>query len=227
MSTDRPRLLDLYCCAGGATSGYQDVGFHVTGVDIDPQPNYVGDAFHQGDAIAFVAEHGHTFDLIHASPPCQAGCTLTAGTNHGRNYPQLIPATRAALQATKRPWVMENPPGRAPIRRDLLLCGEMFGLAVLRHRVFELGGLSLPQPAHPAHRGRVAGMRHGRWYSGPYFAVYGQGGGKGSVADWQHAMGIDWTPVRRELAEAIPPAYTRHIGAALAGLLIGKEATAA
>ena len=207
------RLLDAFCCAGGATRGYQRAGFHVTGVDIAPQPNYVGDEFYQGDAIEFIREHGHEFDFIHASPPCQAGCTLTKGTNKGRIYPQLIPATRAALETTGRPWVIENVPG-SPLRRDLLLCGEMFGLRVIRHRNFEFGGgITVPQPVHRKHRGRVAGYRHGVWYNGPYVAVYGNGGGKGTITQWQDAMGIHWTNVRKELAEAIPPAYTEYIGA--------------
>lgn len=99
-----------------------------------------------------------------------------------------------------------------PRRRDLTLCGEMFGLGVIRHRYFELGGWSMSAPAHKAHRGRVAGWRHGEYFDGPYFAVYGEGGGKGTVAQWQTAMGIDWTDDRRELAEAIPPAYGEFIG---------------
>jgi DNA (cytosine-5)-methyltransferase 1 len=107
--------------------------------------------------------------------------------------------------------VIENVAG-APIRRDLVLCGEMFGLSVIRHRFFELGGWTADRPEHRKHRGRVAGMRHGEWFTGPYFAVYGDGGGKGSVAQWQEAMGIDWTDVRKEIAEAIPPAYTEFIG---------------
>ncbi|GAA1516743.1 hypothetical protein GCM10009677_57560 [Sphaerisporangium rubeum] len=192
----------------------------MTGVDLRPQPNYIGDAFHQGDAVEFVREHGHTFDVIHASPPCQAGCTLTAGTNKGRTYPQLIPAVRDALRHVGRPYVIENVAG-APVRKDLRLCGEMFALSVIRHRFFELGGVHIPQPDHPAHRGRVAGMRHGEWFHGPYLAVYGQGGGKGSIAQWQQAMGITWTDVRKELAEAIPPAYTRHIGHHLIKALAG------
>lgn len=219
------RLLDAYCCAGGATRGYQDAGWHVTGVDIDAQPNYCGDEFVQGDAVAFIREHGREFDAIHTGPPCQDGCTLTAGTNAGRfAYPQLIPATRAALESTGRPWLIENPPGRAPMRRDVMLCGEMFGLKVIRHRNFELGGWTLDQPPHLPHRGRVAGMRHGRWYTGPYFAVYGAGGGKGTVPEWQDAMGIPWTDQRRELAEAIPPAYTRLLGTALAETLTQRAA---
>jgi hypothetical protein len=95
------------------------------------------------------------------------------------------------------------------------LCGEMFALAVIRHRWFEIDGAHVPQPTHKTHRGRVAGMRHGQWYQGPYFAVYGEGGGKGTVPQWQQAMGIDWTDDRRNLAEAIPPTYTEHIGRAL------------
>ena len=208
--TERRKLLDLFCGAGGAGKGYMDSGWDVTGVDDVPQPNYPG-TFVEDDALAYVKAFGDEYDAIHASPPCQAGCTLTSGTNFGREYPQLIPATRAALSLTGKPWIIENVAG-APIRKDLRLCGEMFGLAVIRHRYFEMDGTSIPEPEHVPHRGRVAGMRHGVWYEGPYVAVYGEGGGKGSVAQWQVAMGMDWTDVRREIAEAIPPAYTRHIG---------------
>ena len=107
--------------------------------------------------------------------------------------------------------MIENVAG-APIRKDLMLCGEMFRRDVIRHRYFELGGWAAAQPAHKAHRGRVAGYRHGEWYDGPYLAVYGEGGGKGSVTEWQAAMGIDWTDNRKSIAEAIPPAYTQWIG---------------
>ncbi|MGH3987459.1 MAG: DNA methylase [Pseudonocardiaceae bacterium] len=211
--TDRPILLDACCGVGGATEGFRRAGFHVVGVDIAPQPDYPGDEFHQGDAVEFINRYGGDFAFIAASPPCQAGCTLTAGTNRGRVYPQLIPDVREALLATGRPWSIENPPGRAPIRRDLMLCGDMFpSLSVIRHRNFELHGVRIPQPAHVPHRGRVSGMRHGKWYQGPYVAVYGDGGGKGTVAQWQEAMGIDWTGVRVSIAEAIPPAYTEYIG---------------
>jgi DNA (cytosine-5)-methyltransferase 1 len=100
------------------------------------------------------------------------------------------------------------------------------GLAVIRHRIFELDGITVPQPAHPKHRGRVAGMRHGQWFEGPYFAVYGDGGGKGTVAQWQAAMGIDWTGVRKEIAEAIPPAYALYIGLHVRAQLLTAEVAA-
>lgn len=207
---DQPRLLDLCCGAGGAAVGYTQAGWDVTGVDLFPQPNYPY-RFIQADAIAYARQHGHEYDAIHASWPCQASSALTKGTNKGRIYPQLIPMGRAAMQASGVPWVIENVAG-APIRKDIRLCGEMFGLRVLRHRFFELGGWTMPQPVHLPHRGRVAGLRHGTWYQGPYFAVYGEGGGKGSVREWQDAMDIHWTNVRKEIAEAIPPAYARCIG---------------
>jgi len=219
----KPRILDLYAGAGGAARGYQLAGFVVTGVDINPQPRYAGDHFIQGDAIEHLKAHGHEYDAVHASPPCQADCTLTAGTNQGRRYPNLTADTRNALIANGRPYVIENPPGRTVIRRDLVLCGEMFGLDVIRHRVFELGGWAMLQPAHVKHRGRVAGWRHGRYYDGPYVAVYGDGGGKGSVADWQRALGIGWTDDKRELAEAIPPVYTHHLGVQLMAALDQAE----
>jgi len=204
------KVLDACCGAGGAGMGYYLAGLDVTGVDIHPQPNYPFE-FHQGDAIEFIREHGAEFDLIHASWPCQHHSTLTKGTNKGREYPDLIPAGRAAMLETGRPYVIENVQG-APIRADLTLCGEMFGLAVIRHRKFEIHGFPTLRTPHLRHRGRVAGCRHGEWFDGPYFAVYGEGGGKGSVPEWQQAMGIDWTDVRKEIAEAIPPAYTKHIG---------------
>src|SRR4051812_19572514 len=103
------RLLDLYCCAGGASVGYDRAGFKdIVGVDISPQPNYPFE-FHQGDAIEFVKEHGHEFDFIHASPPCQASSLISRGTNAGKfDYEQLIPETRAALEATGKPFCIEN-----------------------------------------------------------------------------------------------------------------------
>lgn len=203
-------VIDAYCGRGGASMGYHLAGFRVVGVDIDPQPDYPFE-FIQGDAIEYLLAHGHEYDLRHASPPCQASTALTKGTNAGREYPQLIPATRDALDAVGGPYVIENVQGSA-LRRDLTLCGEMFGLDVIRHRYFELSGVRVRRPAHVPHRGRVSGWRHGVFYPGPYVAVYGDGGGKGSVSDWQRAMGISWTSDKKGLAEAIPPAYTRYIG---------------
>jgi DNA (cytosine-5)-methyltransferase 1 len=94
----------------------------------------------------------------------------------------------------------------------MTLCGEMFGLGVIRHRYFECSGFTALAPEHKKHRGRVAGWRHGEWFDGPYFAVYGEGGGKGTVKQWQDAMDMHWTDNRKSIAEAIPKAYTRFIG---------------
>lgn len=206
----RPKLLDLFAGAGGAGKGYQDAGFDVTGIDIADQPDYPG-TFIQADALAYLAAHGHEYDAIHASPPCQASSALSKGTNKGREYLNLIPATRALLALQNKPTVIENVQG-SDLRRDLTLCGEMFGLGVLRHRYFEVSGFAAAPLDHKPHRGRVAGWRHGEWFDGPYFAVYGDGGGKGTVAQWQEAMGMHWTANRKSIAEAIPPAYTRFIG---------------
>jgi len=237
----RPRILDLYCGAGGAAMGYHRIGFDVVGVDIAPQPAYPF-GFHQQDALfvlhcllnnggsTFIHPDGRhefltlaDFDAAHASPPCQASCALTKGTNRGREYVNLIPATREALAGLGIPTVIENVQG-ADLRRDLTLCGEMFGLDVIRHRYFELDGLTAPQPLHRKHRGRVSGYRHGQWFDGPYVAVYGNGGGKGSVPEWQAAMGIDWTDDRKAIAEAIPPAYTEYIGRQLLAHLESEAA---
>ena len=201
----RPRLLDLFCGAGGAAMGYHRAGFDVVGVDNQSQPDYPFE-FHQADALTYPLDG---FDFRHASPPCQGYTALRAV--HGNSHPMLIPAIRERLDGAGGPYVIENVAG-APVRHDLMLCGEMFGLDVIRHRYFEARGWSPLQLGHPPHRGRVSGMRHGEWFTGPYVAVYGEGGGKGSVPQWQAAMGIDWTSDRRSIAEAIPPAYTEHIG---------------
>lgn len=224
-------MLDLFCGAGGAAVGYHRAGFEVVGVDIEPQPDYPFE-FHQVDATALRPDRIHDcwheqaslsqlagmslvclgkFDAAHASAPCQASCALTKGTNQGREYPQLIPAARNLLSEWGGPFVLENVQG-SDLRRDLVLCGEMFGLGVIRHRYFEVHGFTARQSPHIKHRGRVAGWRHGEWFDGPYFAVYGDGGGKGTVEQWQQAMGIDWTADRKSIAEAIPPAYTQFIG---------------
>lgn len=215
------KLLDLFCGAGGAGKGYMDAGFDVTGVDIAPQPDYPG-TFIQGDAIAYLAAHGHEYDAIHASPPCQASSALTKGTNKGKEYLNLIPATRALLALHDKPTVIENVQG-SDLRRDLTLCGEMFGLGVIRHRYFETSGFAALPLEHIKHRGRVAGWRHGEWFDGPYFAVYGEGGGKGTVAQWQDAMGIHWTNNRKSIAEAIPPQYARFIGGQIMTRLESEE----
>ncbi|MFF7183712.1 DNA methylase [Streptomyces sp. NPDC008222] len=218
----RPRLLDLFSCAGGAAIGYHRAGFAVDGCDIVDRPNYPFPC-HRGDALAYLAhliESGeiHRYAFVHASPPCQHGCALTVGTNAsqgwGRTHVDLVAPSRVLLDATGLPYVIEQPNGRAAIRKDLTLCGEMFGLGVIRHRNFELGGWTAVQPAHVPHRGRVRGYRHGRFYDGPYVAAYGNGGGKPTVPELQTAMGITWTDVREELTEAIPPAYSEFIGRA-------------
>ncbi|MFC5027775.1 SAM-dependent methyltransferase [Streptomyces sp. DSM 41987] len=201
----RPRLLDAFCCQGGAGTGYDLAGFNVTGVDKDAQPRYPL-TFHQGDAIAFIRQFGADFDFIHASPPCQhdTDCQRI----QGRDHPDLIAPTRAALQATGRPWVIENVRGAAAKLRDpVMLCGAMFGLETYRHRYFETGGgFTLTAPAHPAHTAPQAKM--GRPVPDGW---YGQYVGNFSGVDLaRRVMGVPWMN-RDGIRECIPPAYTHHI----------------
>ncbi|MFI9819926.1 DNA methylase [Streptomyces sp. NPDC052013] len=191
--------------------GYWRAGFDVVGVDVVPRPSYPF-AFIEGDALDAFREMAQDFHLVHLSPPCQASCALTKGTNKGRIYRDLIPDVRELCEWYGVPYVIENVPGSG-LRRDLTLCGEMFGLGVIRHRYFEVGLYWRPRPAvHKPHRGPVRGWRHGVWRDGPYVAAYGKGGGKADVAEMQRAMDITWTDAHEELTEAIPPAYTRYIG---------------
>lgn len=204
--------------------GYHRAGFEtIVGWDIEQVDDYPFELV-VGDITTITPDYLDQFDAVHISPPCQSQTALTKGTNKGREYPNLIPFARQLVDAWGGPAVIENVQG-SELRRDMTLCGEMFGLNVLRHRYFEFHGwMPDAQPAHVPHRGRVAGYRHGAWYDGPYFAVYGDGGGKGSVDQWRDAMGIDWTRDRKNLAEAIPPAYTEFIGAQLAAQIREKAA---
>jgi C-5 cytosine-specific DNA methylase len=216
------RLLDLFCGAGGASAGYHRAGFEVTGVDRVWQRRYPYQ-FKWSEALyflrTFAVEIRHTYDVIHASPPCQDYSTLTQGNRMRADWwdehEDLIGATRAGLQHIGIPWVLENVPA-SWIRPDIELCGEMFDLGVIRHRYFEIGNWKpVDQLAHREHRGPVRGWRHGVYVDGPYLQVYGSGGGKGTVEQWRQAMGIDWPMTRAEIAEAIPPAYTEWIGGQL------------
>lgn len=208
----RPLLLDLYCKAGGAGRGYQLAGFDLVGVDIQPQPNYPG-RFIQDDAIYYLRHHWHLYAAAHASPPCQA--YTWAGKRWGKEHPDLVGPTREALKDTNLPWIMENVPG-APLVNPVTLCGEMFGLGVIRHRLFE-SNIPLVIPKHRAHKKPIRRPAHNdpsrTVQRSQYCTVAGHGGEGASftLAAWQEAMGIDWM-TKEELAQAIPPAYTEFLG---------------
>lgn len=211
----KPRLLDLFCGAGGCAKGYQEAGFYVVGVDNKPQPNYCGDDFVQDDALLALRGLAPLADVIHASPPCPRHSLVSGFQGVADKHPELVAPTRELLRELSVPWVIENVPG-APLRRDVVLCGEMFGLRVHRHRWFEVENAFVMQPRHSLHMLKGAktncDVREGvaRWITGNY----------ADHVDASAAMGIDWMG-RKELAQAIPPAYTRFIGEALMTALKG------
>ncbi len=179
-------------------------GFHVTGVDINPQKNYCGDDFHQGDAIDFILKYGHLFDAIHASPPCQRYSVQTPMA-YRNNHPDLIAATREALVSTGKPYVIENVENaRHLLINPTKLCGSMFGLNLWRHRYFEI----VPEIFSllcPCDHSRLPVLITGttRRKIGGRFEY--------TVAQCRQAADLHWM-TRKELDEAIPPAYTQWIG---------------
>jgi DNA (cytosine-5)-methyltransferase 1 len=201
----KPRLLDLFCGAGGAAMGYYRAGFEVVGVDINPQPNYPFE-FIQADALEWLSWTSLSlpgFDVVHASPPCQAYSWSAKRWDVERA--DLLAPTRELLRKVGLPYVIENVVG-APMESPIRLCGVMFGLEVIRHRLFE-SNVAMVEPWHAPHQGSVQ--------DGTYVTVAGHGGdnikGRGSRAAKQRAMGIDWMS-DEELNQAIPPAYTEWIG---------------
>ena len=204
------RLLDLFCGAGGAATGYARAGWEVVGVDIRPQPRYPF-RFFRADAMR-VGLGG--FDAIHASPPCQA--YSQAGAVHNKQHPDLVGPVRERLQATGLPWVIENVM-QAPVRPDLLLCGTMFGLETIRHRLFESNVELGRSPTwcncrRMALSGQVFNL-HNAAQRRLYMATHGYT----SVAKaLRESLGVPWMSMD-EAQEAIPPAYTEFVGRRLLG----------
>ena len=246
------RALDLFCKAGGVTKGLQRAGFHVTGVDIEPQKNYRGDVFIQADALTvpldyecddcggsgnlygpndedgdFLAcdcDNGRkAYDFIWASPPCQGYSALRhLPWLKDKVYPLLIDPMRERLLATGKPYCIENVE-RAPLKDGFMLCGQMFGLPIYRHRLFETNWWPGLLPEHQKHtqvigHGRMVNDRRkgslnnssakGAWGKQNIITV---AGGQFKKADGVRAMQIDWMN-KDELAQAIPPAYSEFIG---------------
>jgi DNA (cytosine-5)-methyltransferase 1 len=207
----RPKALDLFCGAGGAGMGLHRAGFDVVGVDIEPQPNYPFE-FMQKDALSFNGRC-RDFDLIWASPPCQAY------TNQGkdRGHPQLIEPVRKMLKESGCDYVIENVVG-APLIAPVILCGSMFGLGVRRHRKFETS-FSLLAPTC-RHAGQDIRAYYGAWGREAFRAK--KPGNKdtlrGTLDRALQDMGIDWM-TWRELTQAIPPAYSEFIGKAALAVL--------
>ena len=213
----RPKLLDLFCGAGGAAMGYYRAGFDVVGVDIKPQPRYPFE-FVQDDVTTWDAldiSKGR-YDAIHASPPCQF---YTVAKNNGscQKAVDLVPWTLALLRSQDAPWIVENVAG-APLPSAIQLCGASFGLGtgefdLNRHRYFETNfGLLAPPCQH--RRGQTVGV-YGNGTNSYHRAKFGR---CVRAIELREAMGIDWMN-RKELSQAIPPAYTEWIGTRLMELL--------
>lgn len=217
----RPRILDLFCCAGGAAMGYHQAGFDVVGVDIEPRPRYPFE-FIQADALSLDPAFIAGFDAIHASPPCQAHTSMKTMPD-SREHIDLVPETRALLKASGKPYVIENVVG-APLIDPVRFCGSMFGLGakgaqLRRHRDFETNWL-LMSPGECKH-------------ASPTIGIYGEGCRDSrrkhdktipefTVIDGREAMEMPWASLA-ELCEAIPPAYTRFIGRQLLAHIEAEE----
>lgn len=203
------KLLDLFCCAGGAGEGYRLAGFDVTGIDIEPQPKNPH-RFIQADALEYLSKHWEEYNAIHASPPCQAYSKANNQWKGKRSYPDLIGATRDLLVKTNKLWVIENVPN-SPIRKDLFLNGSTFGIKVHRPRIFEMN-FEIDQPEVPF----ITPLKMGRKpKDGDIIQPVGHFSGVKYAAK---EMGLPWMH-QYELSQAIPPAYTKYIGETMFNIL--------
>jgi DNA (cytosine-5)-methyltransferase 1 len=181
--------------------GYHRAGFEVVGVDLNPQPHYPFE-FHQADALTMDLAFMRSFDAVHASPVCKRYSTMSVvRAGLAESHPDQIPIIRTQMIEAGKPYIIENVQGAPLLRGSICLCGQMFGLNVIRHRWFETSFMLFP-PYHPRH---VPG----------HLCIVGHGGPanqrRWKVAEARQAMGIDWM-TRDEIVESIPPAYTEFIG---------------
>ena len=208
----KPKLLDLFCCAGGAAVGYSQAGFEIVGVDIDDQPNFPFQ-FIKHDALDIPLSFLKAFDVIHASPPCQSYSDLAKRNGNAHEWPRLVEPVRDLLKCSKKPYVIENVEG-APLLEPVVLCGTMFPeLRVIRHRLFE-SNIELHAGAHQKHPLVFTYDKRKSHYGKldqdtSYVQV--TGGGNCTVANARDALGISWM-TKNELNESIPPAYTKFLG---------------
>lgn len=232
----KPRLLDLCGCEGGAAAGYMAAGWHVTSVDLDAAAlkRNPADEKVEADALFYLVSNWRDFDAFHLSAPCQRWAA-NGGNPAASSWPDLITPGRDYLEATGKPYVMENVI-KAPLRRDLILCGSMFDLTATdtdgttlhlrRHRVFESNvPLTAPRPCrHP----------RGVQWAGVY------GGARGDKHEAKHVRRGGYVPPDAEVQsnllggvpwmtgkgrrECIPPVYAQHVGTQLIEAIGGAVA---
>lgn len=200
------RILDLFCCCGGAALGLSDSGKNeIMGVDITNDHQYPF-KFINKNVFDLPLPFFKNYDLIWASPPCQLYSIGTNAHRKNKEYPDLIAKTRRLLHQTGKPYIIENVPN-APLRKDLLLCGEMFGLRVLRHRVFEINGFTVLQPVHPKHK------KHIDETHSYYYQIAGHGGNSFcyKFEDWKNAVNVHHIHNKKHFVQIVIPEYSRYI----------------
>ncbi|MFJ9387742.1 DNA cytosine methyltransferase [Nocardioides sp. NPDC101246] len=218
----RPKLLDLFCCAGGCSMGYYDAGFDVVGVDLTPRLDYPFE-FIESDAMDVLADHGFlsSFDIVHTSPPCQHYSVAANAHGNADDHPDLVAATRDALRSWGGPYVIENVP-TAPLIDAVLICGWAMGLRhIKRHRLFETN-MPLMSPGCLCPEGDTVSV----------FGHSGEDRRKSAggmrkhvpIAEVRELMCVPWIKGRDEVSESIPPPYTEFLGAQILDYL---EAVAA
>lgn len=214
------KLLDLCCKAGGAARGYElaaiELGYkiEITGIDIEPQPNYPY-KFIQADAVDYILKNSHKYTHFHASPPCQPYSVSTARFRQaGKVYRDILEEITEQMYKTNKPGIIENVMP-SPVRPDIILRGDSFGLKILKSRKFECVNWFSMKP--------ILKKKIGSVKAGDFALCIGNGQlkvtngikfkipGNSILEVWSYAMGINWMTIH-EMAEAIPPAYTHYLG---------------
>ena len=216
------KLLDLFCGAGMAADGYSQAGFEVYGVDFKQQSNYPY-PFQKNDALEILKDISYlkTFDIIHASPPCQAHTRakhLRNAQGNKSKYQDLLTPTLDLLRKSGIPWIVENVPGAPGMQNAIIECGSSYGLKVRRHRLFMSDDIPLEGSIcnHKA-QGKPIGVYHVmgdtcKGVSSKTGKLVIGGSTAKTLEEGLWAMGVDRNITWNELKEGFPPAYTKHLG---------------
>lgn len=225
-NASRPQLraIDLYCGAGGVAIGLQQAGFDVTGIDIEPQPDYPG-RFVQMDVLELTPEFLRIYHFVWASPPCQHDSVIRRWSSAKRPAPNLVPQTQKLLAQHPYTVIEQTRPGQltAPIILELAMFRDKPGNHRRRYFQCSYPTLSPGKPSRKEYGPCIAALTgDGRYYGREKHLLLSRRAALGlpfttSPEEAAKTLGVEhivsgpYQERRRRINNALPPEYSRYL----------------